>query len=287
MRYRFIEEQKATHAVGRLCRVLEVSRSGYYDWQGRLPSQRSQTNAKLLSRIRESHHRSRATYGVRRIHAELHAEGLKSGKKRIARLMRAEGLKAKRPKRFKATTDSRHALPVAANHLGRQFQVHQPNTHWASDITYIPTQEGWLYVAIILDLYSRRVVGWAMQSRMTVELVQNALEMALSQRCVETGLLLHSDRGSQYAATDYQALLNAHGILCSMSRKGNCWDNAVAESFFRTLKTELVYHQRYTTRAQAKQSIFEYIEVFYNRLRRHSHLNYQTPAEFEKMALAA
>ena len=233
------------------------------------------------------HRESRETYGSPSIWDALIKRGRSVGEHRIARLMRADGIRAKTVKKWRATTDSGHPWPVATNALNRQFQVAQPNRVWAGDLTYVWTMEGWLYLAVVLDLYSRIVIGWAMGHRLTVELAERALTMALVKRTPTAGLLHHSDRGSQYAARRYQRLLDEHGITPSMSRKGNCWDNACVESFFGTLKRELVYHRRYATREAATQDIFEYIEVFYNRKRRHSTLGYDSPAEFEARTAVA
>ncbi len=239
------------------------------------------------SEIRNAHRRSRHTYGSPRITHELRAEGHCVGENRIAGLMRGAQIRAKSARKWRATTQSSHRLPVAENTLDRGFSVPQPNRVWAGDISYVWTDEGWLYLAVVLDLHSRTVIGWAMGERLTAELATQALTMALWRRKPASGLLHHSDRGIQYAAGDYQRLLAQHGIACSMSRKGNCWDNAVVESFFHTLKVELVHHRRYLTRDEARQDIFEWIEVFYNRQRRHSTLGYRSPAEVERMAKGA
>jgi transposase InsO family protein len=238
-------------------------------------------NRALLSEIRGIHREFRETYGSPSIWDALLKRGHGVGEHSVARLMRQDGLRAKTVKKWRVTTQSNHRLPVAANTLNRQFTVEAPNQVWAGDITYIWTAEGWLYLAVVLDLYSRAVIGWAMGAQLTGDLAQDALTMALQHRTPTKGLLHHSDRGSQYAATRYQQLLTAHGLTPSMSRRGNCWDNACVESFFGTLKRELVYHRQYRTRDEATQDIFEYIEVFYNRLRRHSTLGYHSPAEFE------
>ena len=240
-----------------------------------------------LSAIRVIHRESRETYGSPRIWDALVKQGHRIGEHRVARLMRQDGIRAKTVKKWRATTQSQHRFPVAANTLDRGFTVEAPNRVWAGDITYVWTLEGWLYLAVLLDLYSRRVVGWAMSQRVTVELTEQALTMALAKRAPTAGLLHHSDRGSQYAATSYRRVLDEYGLLPSMSRKGNCWDNACVESFFGTLKRELVYHRRYVTREEARQDIFEYIEVFYNRQRRHSTLGYHSPAEYEARAAVA
>jgi putative transposase len=281
MRYRAIQEHDRRYPIRLMCRALTVSSAGYYAWAGRPESDRSVYNRALLSAIRVIHRESRETYGSPSIWDALIKRGHEVGENRIARLMRVEGIRAKTVKKWRATTQSNHPLPVAENTLNRQFTVEAPNRVWAGDITYVWTAEGWLYLAVVLDLYSRAVIGWAMGARLTGDLAQDALTMALQHRTPTTGLLHHSDRGSQYAATRYQHLLTTHGLTPSMSRRGNCWDNACVESFFGTLKRELVYHRQYRTRDEATQDIFEYIEVFYNRLRRHSTLGYYSPAEFE------
>ncbi len=284
MRFTAIQEEKANYPVAMLCRVLEVSRAGYYAWEGRETSARQKADAALVERIRQVHESSRRTYGSPRVRAELKAQGQRVGRHRVARLMRRAGLRARRRRRFVHTTDSKHGLPVAPNVLARDFNPPAPDRAWATDITYVPTREGWLYLAVVLDLFSRRVIGWAMDSRIDRHLVLSALDMALKSRRPPAGLVHHSDRGSQYACADYQRALAARGIRCSMSRKGNCWDNAVVESFFSTLKTELVHDRDFPTRESAKAALFEFIEVFYNRQRRHSALGYVSPVEFEKTA---
>jgi transposase InsO family protein len=233
------------------------------------------------------HDRSRKTYGSPRVTAELHAQGVCCGENRVARLMREAGICAKRKRKYRVTTNSKHNLPVAPNLLARQFTVDRPNAVWVSDITYIWTSEGWLYLAGVVDLYSRMVVGWSMSNRITGELTLDALNQALGRRRPNPGLLHHSDRGSQYAAGDYRKLLKVHRVTCSMSRKADPWDNAPMESFFATLKTELIYRERFSTREEAKMKIFDYIEVFYNRERRHSSLGYESPANFERLATLA
>lgn len=281
MRYRAIQEHDRRYPIRLMCRALAVSPAGYYAWGGRPESRRSVANRALLTDIRAIHQESRQTYGSPRIWQTLVQQGQVVGEHRVARLMRHDGLQAKTVKQWRVTSDSAHRLPVVANTLDRQFTVSQPNRVWAGDLTYIWTLEGWLYLAVLLDLYSRRVVGWAMGPRLTGDLTVQALRMALTTRQPTAGLLHHSDRGSQYAAGSYQQLLTTHGITASMSRTGNCWDNACVESFFGTLKRERVYHQRYATRSEATQDIFEYIEVFYNRQRRHSTLGYRSPVEIE------
>jgi len=267
--------------------LMKVSKSGYYDWLYRRPSKREKDNSELTEKIRLIHQESRQTYGGNRIYAELREQNVPCGKNRVVRLKRKAGIMAKTRRRFKVTTDSKHNLPISENVLNREFNALAPNTHWGVDITYVSTQEGWLYLAVVIDLFSRKVIGWAMDDNMKTNLVKSALLMALKGRKIPSGLVHHSDRGSQYASYEYQALLSSHCMISSMSRKGNCWDNAVVESFFHTLKTELIYHCKYKTREEAKQSIFEYIEVFYNRKRRHSTLGYQSPEKYEMMALAA
>ena len=280
-KFQFVTDHASQYPVAVLCRVLGVSRSGYYGWRTRAECRRTSANRVLEVQIRAAHALSRDTYGSPRIHAELRAQGIRCSEKRVARVMRRAGIRAKQRRRVKCTTDSRHSLPIAANLLQRDFAATAANTKWAGDITYIDTREGWLYLAVVMDLYSRRIVGWAMQPTLARELVLDALEMALGQRQRTTTLVHHSDRGSQYASGDYQARLVAAGIRCSMSRRGNCFDNAPVESFFGTLKTELVYRQRFATRQEARRAIFEYIEIFYNRKRRHSALGYLSPVEFE------
>jgi len=287
MKYRAIKDNAGRFAVKLMCSVIEVSPSGYYAWLNRPESARARANRRLLNQIREAHRRSRRCYGSPRITRELRAQGLCVGENRVAKLMRAAQIRAKSVRKWRATTQSSHRLAVAENTLNRSFNVTKPDRVWAGDISYVWTTEGWLYLAVVLDLYSRAVIGWAMSERLTTELATDALTMALRRRKPKGGLLHHSDRGIQYAAGDYQRLLAEHGIDCSMSRKGNCWDNAVVESFFHTLKVELVHHQRYLTRDEARQDIFEWIEVFYNRQRRHSTLGYRSPAEFEAMRRVA
>lgn len=288
MKFQFIDQHQNQFAIAVMCRVLSVSRSGYYAWRKRPVSPRKMANDIVLEKIKAAHRKSRQTYGSPRIQAELVAQGIRCGHNRVARLMRLHRLRANQKRAFKVkTTDSQHDQPIAPNLLGQNFEAQRQNQKWLTDITYIATAEGWLYLAVVLDLYSRRIVGWAMSDRLERQLVIDALQMALLARRPPPGLLHHSDRGSQYASEDYQALLTKHQLRCSMSRAGNCYDNAPMESFFGTLKTELVHHRRYVTRAEARTDIFEYIEVFYNRFRRHSALAYQSPVMFEQLALAA
>ena len=264
-----------------MCRALKVSTSGYYAWRSRPESEGSRSNRVLLVKIKAAHKQSKKRYGSPRIYHNLKAQGIKCGENRVARLMREHGIRAKQARKFKATTDSKHELPVAENHLDRQFDVDRPNAAWVSDISYIWTREGWLYLAVVIDLFSRQVVGWCARSRLDRSLVLEALRDALRQRKPTSALIHHSDRGSQYASSDYQRLLAQAEILCSMSRKGNCWDNAPAESFFASLKAELVHGRRFRTRAEARSELFEYIEVWYNRKRLHSSLGYLSPVQYE------
>ena len=264
-----------------MCRVLEVSASGYYRWRNRPHSKRARYNEQLMVKIRAIHDESRNNYGSPKVYRLLRKQGERCNHKRVERLMRENGIRAKRVKKFKLTTNSRHSEPVAENLLGRAFNASEPDKTWVSDITYIWTDEGWLYLAIFLDLFSRMVVGWAMSERMTSELIMAAFEMG-QQRRAGVSPLVHSDRGSQYASSSFRKQLSAYKCLQSMSRKGNCWDNAVAESFFSVLKLELVSDERFKNRQQARDSIFEYIEVFYNRSRIHSATGYLSPAEYEE-----
>ena len=286
MRYGFIRDHSDEFHVENACRVLTVSASGYYAWCGRAPSEREIDDARLIDKIRGIYDAADGVYGVRRIHRQLLLDGERCSRNRVARLMRKCGIKARRKRKYRVTTDSKHNLPVAENLLDREFFSAGPNQVWASDITYIWTMEGWLYLAAVIDLHSRMVVGWSMSERLDRGLVLDALSMAVGRRNPEPGLIHHSDRGSQYAATTIRRLLAKHEMLCSMSRKGDCWDNAVAESFFSTLKTERVHHRLYRSRAEARRDIFEYIEVFYNRVRLHSTLGYLSPAQFESQTLA-
>lgn len=264
-----------------MCRVLGVARSGYYAWRRRPIGPRARERQQLVVAIRESWERSRRNYGSPRVLQDLRAQGWRVSKKLVEQLMRENGMQAKRKRRFRKTTDSDHKQAVAPNVLDRQFDVEAPDTVWAGDITYVWTQQGWLYLAVILDLFSRRVVGWALSHRIDTQLALDAMNMALARRQPERGLLHHSDRGCQYAAGRYGQLLAAHGVEPSMSRRGNCWDNAVVESFFGTLKNELVHHVVFLTRDAARQAIFEFIEVYYNRQRRHSSLGYLSPIDYE------
>ncbi len=270
-----------------MCQVFHVSRSGYYQWLARKPSQRHKHDEILKQKILKIYRLGRGYYGSPRIHRCLKKTGYHCSKKRVERLMKELRLWAKHKKKYKATTDSMHKYSVAENLLNREFNVDAPNQRWVSDITYVYTKEGWLYLSTVMDLYSRRIVGWAMEERLAQALVNKALKMAVENRRPGSGLLLHSDRGSQYAAFAYQGLLRKYGMICSMSRKGDCWDNAVMESFFHTLKVELIYGNVFETRSQARRCIFEYIEVFYNRIRIHSAIGYNSPEEYEKLRKVA
>lgn len=281
MIYPFIGKYREHYSVERTCRVLGIARSAYYSWKKRLPSQREKENQALIEHIRRIHKLSRKAYGSPRIYFQLKKQGIACSRKRVARLMRQDHLQGRRKYRRVRTTNSRHVFPVAENILNREFAAERPNAKWVSDITYVPTDEGWLYLASVLDLYSRKIVGWAMESQIDTALVEKALRMAYDQRQPSHELLHHSDRGSQYAAHSVRHLLAAHHTQVSMSGKGNCWDNAVMESFWGTLKNEWVHHQHYKTRAEAKTDIFGYIEGFYNTVRLHSTLGYLSPAEFE------
>ncbi|WP_152622440.1 IS3 family transposase [Archangium violaceum] len=285
VKFEFIDAEKAHFPVDFMCQQLGVSRSGYYAWKERPESERHKADRALAEVVTRIHQDSRGTYGSPRVHAELRARGQRVSRKRVARLMNEQELAARKRRRFVSTTDSRHNQPVAPNILERNFSPGQPNSTWATDITYVETKQGWLYLAVVMDLFSRKVVGWSMSENIDRHLVLNALDMALKGRQPPRGLLHHSDRGSQYASIDYQQELAARGIQCSMSRKGNCWDNAVVESFFSSLKQELVYTTAFATHEQARLALFEYIEVFYNRQRRHSSLGYVSPVDFELAAL--
>ena len=262
--------------------MLKVSRSGYYNWQKRSLKCHLTENEKLIPLVRKIHHDSKGTYGKRRMSDALKKHGIVCGRHRAKTLMKLSGVSVRRRKKFRVTTDSKHNLPVAPNLLNRKFNAENPNKAWASDITYVWTVEGWLYLSVILDLYSRRIVGWAVSNRINKQLVEDALRMAIYRRKPKPGAIFHSDRGSQYCSLDFQRLLKSHGLISSMSRKGDCWDNAVVESFFGSLKTERVVFTKYKTRDEAKQDIIDYIEMFYNSKRSHSYLGYFSPLEFEQ-----
>jgi putative transposase len=286
MRYYFIEDHRSVWPIIVQCDVLQVTRSGYYAWRKRPLSPRAQRQANLTDRIQAIHaQKHQDVYGAPRIHKELVAQGHTCNRKTVAKCMKAAGIRAQTVKKFRVlTTDSNHSHPVAHNVVDRNFTPAERNQTWTADITYIPTEEGWLYLAAVEDLFSRKIVGWSMSDRMDSRLVVDALEMAIHRELPGEGLVAHSDRGVQYASEHYQNLLRRHDVTCSMSRKANCWDNAPMESFFATLKKELVHRQRYQTRNEARRSLFEYIEIFYNRVRRHSALGYLSPAQFEQAA---
>ena len=265
---------------------MRVSRRGYYDWLGRPPSARELSKRRLLVEINRLFYVNREVYGAPRIHRALVEEGHRCSLNRVARLMQQAGLVPKTVKKFRAATDSRKSHAPAPNILARDFNTAGPNEKWVADVTYVPTREGWLLLAVVLDLFSRKVVGWSMGERLTSELAQRALLHAIEQRRPEEGLLIHSDRGKEYYANDYQEMLKENGMICSMSRLGNCYDNAVMESFFHSLKVEQVHHDDYRTRAEARSAIFDYIEIFYNRQRKHSSIGYLSPVAFEESGVA-
>ena len=281
MTYAFSESRRPWWPLWRMCKVLRVSKAGYFSWRGRPESQRVGDDRLLTAQIRIIHAESRQTYGSPRTHRALRQQGQPVSRKRVERLMREAGVQIKPKARFVVTTDSNHHHPIAPNLLQQDFSASEPNTRWVTDITYIPTQEGWVYLAALMDLYSRRIVGWAMQATMDRSLVLKALEMAVGIRHPAPGLIHHSDRGSQYASEDYRRALAGHGMVPSMSRRACCYDNAAMESFWHSLKVELIHRHTYQTRQQAIQAIFEYIEVFYNRTRHHSTLGYVSPVDFE------
>jgi putative transposase len=291
MSYAFIRDHVVGFPIQVMCEVLGVSRSGYYDWASRPESARAVEDRAVAAEIRTAHAVSRGRYGSPRVHAALRAQGRRVGRKRVARLMRGMGLSARRKRRFRRTTDSAHPFPVAPNLLGRDFTAAAPDRVWLADLTYIWTAEGWLYLAVVLDLFSRRVVGWAMADHLGHELALAALDMAITRQRPTPGLTHHSDRGVQFAAHEYRKRLQQHGILCSMSRKGDCWDNAPMESFYATLKGELVEQRDYLTRDEATADVFLFLEGWYNRRRLHSALGYLTPeqkiAAFQAAASAA
>jgi putative transposase len=280
--YRFIQGHQETWPARVMCETLEVSPAGYYAWLRRPPSFQGQRREALLVLIQGIHAGVKQRYGSPRVHAALAARGEACSVNTVAKLMRDNDIRAKTARKFRHTTDSNHPLPVADNVLDRQFYPEAPNEKWVADITYVPTREGWLYLAVVEDLYSRRVVGWSMAANMESRLVVDALEMAVQRRLPDEGLLAHSDRGSQYASEHYQLLLGKHGIACSMSGVGQCWDNAPMESFFASLKKELIHEADFATRREARAAIFEYIEVFYNNQRLHSSLGYVSPAAYEQ-----
>lgn len=281
MKYAYIHNNRPMWQLRMMCRLLGVSKSGYFAWLNRPESHRSVTDRSITVKIKAIHATSRRTYGSPRVHRELVANGLEIGRRRVERLMKAVGINAKPPRRFVTTTDSKHDDPIAEDLIQQHFSAEAQDQRWVTDITYVHTDEGWLFVSAIMDLFSRRIVGWAMGPTMHRSLVLKALDMAVTERCPEPGLIHHSDRGSQYASLEYRNALSAQGMIASMSRKACCYDNAAMESFWHTLKNELIHRQNFQTRSQAQQSIFEYIEVFYNRTRRHSSIGYLSPDQFE------
>jgi putative transposase len=288
MRYRFVAAERASYSVRRLCQVLGVAASGFYAWLQRGPSRRERQDCSLTEQIAAVFAASRRTYGSPRVHAELRAEGVRVSRKRVARLMRTAGLAATVRRRLPRTTDSDHGRPVAPNLLEQKFAADLPDTVWLADISYLPTDEGWLYLAAIKDMATREIVGWSMSDSLEAGSACEALRMAIQRRQPPAGLIHHSDRGVQYASSEYQKLMARHGLRCSMSRRGNCYDNAPMESFFGSLKNELVHRTTFPTRAAARQAIFDYVEIFYNRRRRHSSIGFLTPAQaYEQMAKAA
>ena len=281
MKYAWIDAHRGTYGLAESCAVLDVSISGYQAWKrGGSPNRQRLTDAQMLALIQAIHAELKGAYGSPRMVRELRGRGFPASKERVERLMRENGIRARHKRRFKATTDSKHALPVAPNLLARDFTPAKPNQAWSADMTYIWTDEGWLYLAVVLDLFNREVVGWSIKPRMTADIVIDALTMAWFRKKPAPGLMHHSDRGSQYASHAFQARLKEYGMVCSMSRKGNCWDNAPTESFFNSLKNERVHGTRYSTRADAEADLFDYIEPFYNRKRRHSTLGYASPEKF-------
>jgi len=289
MKYVFIQEHRGDFTVKKMAETLKVSRGGYYQWVRQGFKTRRQLEDEYYSGlVKLEFERSRRTYGPRRLARQISkVHGIRIGRRRVEELMREYNLVPKTVRKFKATTNSNHNYPASPNLLSRNFKMDRVNQAWVSDITYIATDEGWLYLAAVMDLYSGKIVGWAMEERMTQELVISALRQAINRYSPPRGVLLHSDRGIQYACKRYRNLLRSHGFVQSMSRKGNCWDNAPMESFFGTLKTELVYHEHYKTRAEARRSIFDYVEGFYNRIRLQQKLGYLSPVDFEKLSLAA
>ena len=287
MRYAFIRQERRNYPIRPLCRAMHVSVSGFYDWLKRPPSDRAVEQLHVVTELRAAHKRGRGYYGPKKLQDELRDCGLALGIGRIRRLRRKYGIYCRQKKRFRTTTQSAHRYPVAPNLLGQCFATTRPCEVWVADITYVDTAQGWLYVAGVKDLFTKELVGWAVSTRLTASLAIEALDRACERKQPAGGLIHHSDRGSQYACGDYQHRLRLYGMRASMSRKGNCYDNAPMESFFATFKTELVYQQRFTTREEARSAIFEYIEVFYNRQRRHASIGNLAPAEFERRYHAA
>lgn len=282
MKYKFIEEHRSVFSVEKMCQIFEVSRSAFYDWLKRPESKRKKDDRKLVKEIKRIHKESYETYGIRRVQAQLNEDGFQCGRNRVARLMRDNAIHSCLRRKYKATTNSNHRYPVAPNLVDQEFTATCPNELWFGDITYIPTDEGWLYLAAIEDTFHKKIVGWSMDKTMTRTLTISALEQAIGRHIPEEGLIFHSDRGVQYAAYDYQTALKENGIIQSMSRKGNCYDNACMESFFSTLKKDLIYRRKFKTRLEAKIAIVEYIETFYNSKRLHSSLGYKSPQKYEE-----
>lgn len=277
-------EQSNQYSITRLCSTMNVSRRGYYDWLNRPDSQRTLANRELLVEIKRVFYLYREVYGAPRIHRTLLRQGVVCGLNRVARLMRENGVVPRTVRKFRVTTDSRNSRHPAKNLLDRQFAAARPNEKWVADVTYIPTREGWLFLATVLDLYSRKIVGWSMSDRLLSELAQKALQHAIDARRPTAGLIVHSDQGKEYYAGEYQQLLRKYGLVCSMSRGGDCYDNAVMESFYHSMKVEETHHRDFRTRAEAREALFDYIEIFYNRQRLHSSIGYQSPIEFEQAA---
>jgi len=284
VKYAYIDQHRTIFPVAAMCHALKVSRSGYYTWRCHPESQRTQEDRILLGHIRRVHDQSRQHYGIIKAWKQLHREGIVCGRDRIARLRRAHAIYSKRRRRFVVTTRSKHTHWIALNRLNRDFTMNKPNRVWVGDVTFISTRNGWLYLSVLLDLFSRKVVGWSMSNHNTGNLVKDSLEMAIEHRHPEQGLIHHTDRGSTYAMQSYRDVLERYGMLSSMSRKRDCWDNAVAESFFANLKNELISWRNFKNQDEARSAIFEYIEIFYNRQRLHQSLNYLTPEQFERMA---
>jgi len=286
LRYAFVAENTSFYPVIRLCDVMQVSRRGYYNWLNRPPSVRSIANEDLLAHIKRLFYRYRRIYGAPRIHKALRSEGVFCGLNRVARLMQEHRLLPRSIRKFRLTTDSRNSRNPAPNRLNRDFVATEPNQKWVADVTYIPTRQGWLYLATVLDLFSRKIVGWSMATRLESRLAQRALLNAIQARKPRAGLMVHTDQGAEYYAANYQSILKEHGFISSMSRKGDCYDNAVMESFFHSLKVEELHHQQFDTRDEAQTAVFEYIEMFYNRQRLHSSIGYVSPVEFEERSVA-
>ncbi|PCJ19463.1 MAG: IS3 family transposase [SAR86 cluster bacterium] len=284
MRFAFVAEHSNQHSTTRLCLVMKVSRRGYYGWLNRPDSQRTLANRELLIKIKHLFYQHREVYGAPRICRALLKQEIECGLNRVAQLMRDNEIVPKTVKKFRVTTDSRKSRHPAKNILDRKFSADRPNEKWVADVTYIPTREGWLFLATVLDLYSRKIVGWSMSDRLLSELAQKALQSAIDARRPAAGLIVHSDRGKEYYAGEYQQLLKKYSFVCSMSRRGDCWDNAVMESFFHSMKVEEIHHHDFKTRAEARTTLFDYIEIFYNRQRLHSSIGYQSPIEFEQVA---